>query len=331
MTIAKTLLSYRIESFGIKLLPPNSWHKTFTLSRVSDQPPLSTALAYPMSDQLDDWRDYQRLKNVDRGDDFAVLRELLREPTADMNQEISSEDMEKHDSGYFSRRPSKYSSRINSISNAVLEGKHDVALTTCSRINSLSNSILDNTSELEFTLVAEGTPSTPESEPRTVYPAEATDALDGVRDLFERTMLESRANRSGYTPDLGSIEGHQSPTATAELEGCNETHYDATPSSCISECDTWPNSRISLDSFREGGFADWAVKRQSANLKDEDIGPEETVGESEEAFRGMGRWTKGNLEGKTGSMQQKGQKMSVDTVGQGEEAAKRRELVMRGE
>ena len=72
--------SYRVVSFSVHLSPPDTWHTAFTLSRINDQPSLLPALHIPTSDQLDDWKDYQRLKLIDQGDDFAMLREMLEHP-----------------------------------------------------------------------------------------------------------------------------------------------------------------------------------------------------------------------------------------------------------
>ena len=60
-----------------------------------------------MADQLDDWKDYQRLKTIDRGEDFAFLRELVSSPITGM-----SEYPGHRDSGYFSRRGSKASRKL---------------------------------------------------------------------------------------------------------------------------------------------------------------------------------------------------------------------------
>lgn len=61
---------------------------------------------------MDDWRDYQRLKLIDRGDDFAVLREILAQPHRSREEVGGGEGLngDRHgseDSGYFSRRSSK--------------------------------------------------------------------------------------------------------------------------------------------------------------------------------------------------------------------------------
>ena len=98
--------SYRILSFSVHLSSPNTWHTAFTLSRVPTQPSLLSALQIPTSDQLDDWKDYQRLKLIDGGDDFAMLREIL---ASEATGDIESRDDRRHgseDSGYFSRNGS---------------------------------------------------------------------------------------------------------------------------------------------------------------------------------------------------------------------------------
>ena len=98
--------SYRILSFSVPLFQPDTWHTAFTLSRVPTQPSLLSALQIPSSDQLDDWKDYQRLKLIDGGDDFAMLREIL---ASEATGDIESRDDGRHgseDSGYFSRQGS---------------------------------------------------------------------------------------------------------------------------------------------------------------------------------------------------------------------------------
>ena len=63
---------YRIISYGFR---PKTWQIHATLFRVPNQPPIPLFLH---SDILDDWRDYQHTKNKDYGEDFDVLREILR-------------------------------------------------------------------------------------------------------------------------------------------------------------------------------------------------------------------------------------------------------------
>lgn len=102
---------YRIFSFSVHLSPPNTWYTAFTLTRLKTQPSLLFALHIPTSDQLDDWKDYQRLKLIDRGDDFAILREMLAQPgEGEETSEGRGMNDVRHgseDSGYFSRRSSK--------------------------------------------------------------------------------------------------------------------------------------------------------------------------------------------------------------------------------
>lgn len=56
-----------------------------------------------MADQLDDWKDYLRLKIIDRGKDFAFLREIVSSPITELGEAAGS----AKDGGYFSRRGSK--------------------------------------------------------------------------------------------------------------------------------------------------------------------------------------------------------------------------------
>ena len=58
-----------------------------------------------MADQLDDWKDYLRLKIMDRGKDFAFLREIVSSPITELGESAGVRD-----GGYFSRRGS---SKIN--------------------------------------------------------------------------------------------------------------------------------------------------------------------------------------------------------------------------
>lgn len=100
--------SYRILSFSVHLSPPDTWHTAFTLARISSQPSILPILQIPHSDQLDDWKDYQRLRLIDRGDDFEMLREILAHPQrAGEGDGISDGRHGSEDSGYFSRRSSK--------------------------------------------------------------------------------------------------------------------------------------------------------------------------------------------------------------------------------
>ena len=123
---ARNSQSYRILSFSVQLSPPDTWHTSFTLSRIISQPSLLPALHIPTSDQLDDWKDYQRLKLIDDGDDFAMLHEILAQGEMveeEMGDGYSMKNRRhgSEDSGYFSRRGSK------AISTG--DGKRDSILT----------------------------------------------------------------------------------------------------------------------------------------------------------------------------------------------------------
>lgn len=123
--------SYRVTSFSVHLSPPSTWHTAFTLSRIRTQPSLLPALHIPTSDQLDDWRDYQRLKLIDRGDDFAMLHEILAQPVGTPDEVGEAYDRKdgrqgSEDSGYFSRRGSKATSAG--------DGKRDSVLTEMEEI-----------------------------------------------------------------------------------------------------------------------------------------------------------------------------------------------------
>lgn len=104
--------SYRVLSFSVHLSQPNTWQTAFTLSRLPTQLSLLHALHIPTSDQLDDWKDYQQLKLVDRGEDFEMLRDMLAQ-RGGAGEEVGDGgglNDERHgsvDSGYFSRRSSK--------------------------------------------------------------------------------------------------------------------------------------------------------------------------------------------------------------------------------
>lgn len=353
LTSAKTLNRYRIESFGIKLLPPNSWHKTFTLSRLLDQAPITTALAYPMSDQLDDWRDYQRSKNVDRGEDFAMLHEILREPTLDVNKETGDEDMERMDSGYFSRRSSKLSSRVNSIPTTMAEGQHPIELGASTRSSSLRNSMLADVPEMDFRLVAEGTPSTPDSEPRTMQLTDAVSALDGALGLSGSTIAASEIERARWSSNSshGDDERRTRHRLAEAVTMRNRRSDDQTPrrehlSPWISEWGVWCSSGgASFDGIEEGEFVDWVARRCSEVESIEEIAPEASTRRSVETVRRVAScmWVGNEIENIGGAvredvsvceegetedvMVQKGAEWTpVDFVNKGEEEARRRML-----
>ena len=124
---------YRVTSYGISLsssksLPSaqESWNYNFTLQREPDQDSLDKALAHPIAEELDDWKDYQRVKAAERGK--AKHKESRRkelkekkEAILSLNEVIGesrSEDLEGSivmqrsltgDSGYFSRTGTKVS------------------------------------------------------------------------------------------------------------------------------------------------------------------------------------------------------------------------------
>ena len=68
---------YRVVGRGTKPESHSSWHMTVELARIADQPSIHQTLCVPMADQLDDWKEYLHLKNIDRGKDFALLREIV--------------------------------------------------------------------------------------------------------------------------------------------------------------------------------------------------------------------------------------------------------------
>lgn len=83
---------------------------------------------------LNDWKDYQHFKNTDRGEDFAVLRDILQDETQDKDiEDEKSEPPKRQDSGYFSNRASGL------VDQALLTGP-------------------ESHPEINFVLFAEGTP-----------------------------------------------------------------------------------------------------------------------------------------------------------------------------
>ena len=96
---------------------------TVNLARIADQPSIQQALSVPMADQLDDWKDYLRLKMIDRGNDFALLREIVSSPLTGAGGEGGMRD-----SGYFSRRDSKAHTKWAETPNK--EGEEDFSRRT---------------------------------------------------------------------------------------------------------------------------------------------------------------------------------------------------------
>jgi hypothetical protein len=92
---------YRIIGYGFK---PRTWQIYVSLWRIPDQPPIQSTLH---ADMLNDWKDYQHFKNTDRGEDFAVLRDILQDETQDKDiKDEKPEPPKRQDSGYFSNRAS---------------------------------------------------------------------------------------------------------------------------------------------------------------------------------------------------------------------------------
>ena len=100
--LSQSIHSYRVIGWGSQPDSPSSYHITVNLARIADQSSIQQALSIPMADQLDDWKDYLRLKIVDRGNDFALLREIVSSPITDLGEEAGTRD-----TGYFSRMGSK--------------------------------------------------------------------------------------------------------------------------------------------------------------------------------------------------------------------------------
>ena len=270
-------------------MPPDSWHKTFTLSRIFDQAPITTALMFPVSDQLDDWRDYQRSKHVDRGEDFDLLHEILREPTANVNEQSGGENMERADSGYFSRRSSKDSSRVNSILSS-MSREHDYAPT---RNSSLRNSMLVDDPETQFTLVAEGTPSTPGSERRAAQASAVINNLDGSQNLSGTTITAS--DRERWTSTTSSLGDDERRARYRWSEANNMRHRNARSdgddhprSRWHSEWGVWRSLGGGLDGVEEGELVDWLNRRGSVADSIEEIAPEDGARTSVETARRVG-------------------------------------------
>lgn len=79
---------------------------------------MQQALSVPMADQFDDWREYLRLKSIDRGKDFTFLREIVSSPLTGLGEEAGTKD-----NGYFSRRGSQADTKC--VETANKEGEKD--------------------------------------------------------------------------------------------------------------------------------------------------------------------------------------------------------------
>ncbi len=101
---------------------------TVTLARIADQPSIQQSLSVPMADQLDDWKDYLRLKIIDRGKDFAFLREIVSSPLTGLSEEAGMRN-----SGYFSRRGSKTNTKW--VGTPDKEGEEDFSRRTSFRLS----------------------------------------------------------------------------------------------------------------------------------------------------------------------------------------------------
>lgn len=290
-----------------------------------------------MSDQLDDWRDYQRLKNVDHGEDFAMLREILRGPHADSKAEIfddyeGGEDMKRGDSGYFSRRSSKMSSRVHSMRLEFPESTLD--------------NVPESAMEIDFELVAEGTPTTQDSA------NQSTD--EGAHYSSDYRKLESNVNapRSSSDPELHyrdqdslgrSQEKSDKITREADEAGI---HRPEKPKDWAYQYGIWRSGRLGLDGVEQDEFVRWASTTAAdgiVNIDGSDDGDDnETVADKRRisdragngqaaALKDMKNWT---FDGKSTDRSLTGRgsgQWAPDTIEAGEEAAKRRSLTIRGE
>lgn len=94
------LVRYRVMGYSLKSAAKkdhnNVWNYHFQLARITDPPQesLEKALAIPLGDQMDDWRDYQRMK----ADHEEELVNLIVTPQHDF---FAS----RGESGYFTAHP----------------------------------------------------------------------------------------------------------------------------------------------------------------------------------------------------------------------------------
>lgn len=303
-----------------------------------------------MSDQLDDWRDYQRLKNVDRGEDFAILREILRGPHAASNTEIldddeGGEDM-KRDSGYFSRRSSKMSSRVNSMPFDVL--------------GSTLENVRESAYELEFTLVAEGTPSTLDSEDQNLDGEHHTIGLsaqsmkDGAHCFFDprkpKSIVDSPGNN--FDPDLRHMDrvvtGQTQERSDKIIRDSDEAgiHRSENPKDWAYPQGPWTSGSLGLDGVEQDHLAGSASRQVVKGMRDLDDNDE---GDDDQALVRCKRDLEGSCHRQAAALEHmkhwKFKKRSADetlagraildgaadTVDAGEEAAKRRSLAIKSE
>ena len=102
---------YRVVGYGLKLEQDAEGHSvsrySIQLSRRTDPPQdsLEKALAYPTADQMDDWKDYQRVKAEQEGG--GVMHMLM---AAKEEVQAQRESRESRESGYFSANPSEVTS-----------------------------------------------------------------------------------------------------------------------------------------------------------------------------------------------------------------------------
>jgi len=302
-----------------------------------------------MSDQLDDWRDYQRLKNVDRGEDFAVLREILRGPHEDSKAEIleddndSGEDLNMGDRGYLSRRSPKMSSRVNSM-------PIDLPRSTLDHVP-------ESALELEFELVAEGTPTTPDSghqtfdsEHRTIWPA-AQNIDEGAHYFFDSRKPKSAVDAPGHNfdPDLRHIDrvvtGQTQEKSDKIIRDSDEAgvHRFENPKDWEYQ---WSTQDLGLDGVEQHDVFEWASNSIVKGITELDVNDgshdHQTIVEwkrdldgpgdrQEAALEHMKRWTFSKSSTDEPLTRRAIWDGAVDTVDAGEEAAKRRSLTIKSD
>lgn len=90
---------YRVISYGVTLSQDfdgnDRWKYSFLLQREPDQPSLTEALKHPTRDEIDDWEDYQLVKN--RPGNNVVPTSIM--PNL---EELAEARLNRRDSGYFS-------------------------------------------------------------------------------------------------------------------------------------------------------------------------------------------------------------------------------------
>ena len=151
----------------------------------------------------------RHLKTIDRGDDFAFLREIIRKPTADPSEDFGGIDIGNSDSGYSSRRDSKLSKQVKATP-IIEEGKVEDDGRYFSRRHPGLSKSFESSSDVDFKLIAAGTPTSrsEESSIDRIMPGPGT-TIEMSGNFFDPAKAKLRSSADGAEDYFDPHRGHR--------------------------------------------------------------------------------------------------------------------------